>query len=119
MDRIKRAVKEVVNAVIGVLTDLANIITGRGPALPRWDWTQETDPSAPGSNSEIDDLIKDYMKQHSVKAGQFALFVGNTLRMSSAYTWGESDYPVTRTDHVMPVASCSKAFTTAAILDLL
>ncbi|HEX6186439.1 MAG TPA: serine hydrolase domain-containing protein [Pyrinomonadaceae bacterium] len=116
---IKRVVKEVVNVVINIFTDAANAITGRGPALPRWEWKQETDPSVPGSNSEIDDLIKDYMKQHSVKAGQFALFVGNTLRMSSAYTWGESDYPITRTDHVMRVASCSKAFTTAAILDLL
>ena len=111
--------RRVVNIVIGVLTDLANIITGRGPALPPWEWKQETDPFAAGSNSEIDELIKGHMRQQSIKAGQFALFVDGTLRMSSAYTWGESDYPVTRTDHVMRVASCSKAFTTAAILDLL
>ena len=111
--------KKLVNDFIGAVTDLVNIITGRGPILPTWNWQQETDPAAPGSNGEIDDLIQDYMRQHSVKAGQFALFVNGALRVSNAYTWGEPDYPITRTDHVMRVASCSKAFTTAAILDLL
>lgn len=111
--------KRLVNIVGGALTDLANIITGRGPILPPWNWQQETDPAAPQSSSDIDDLISAYMKQHSVKAGQFALYVNGALTLSSAYTWGEPDYPITRPDSVMRVASCSKAFTTTAILDLL
>lgn len=64
-------------------------------------------------------MIKKYMEPRGVKAGQFSLIVDGLPTMSSAYTWGEPDYAKTKPDSVMRVASCSKAFTTAAILDLL
>jgi CubicO group peptidase (beta-lactamase class C family) len=116
---IGNAVTAVVAFIIGVVNDLANILTGRGTPLPRWTWTVTADASAPRTNTDLDDLIKAYMQQHGAKAGQFSLFVNGMLTMSSAYTWGESDYPITKPDSVMRVASCSKAFTTAAILELL
>ena len=116
---IREIVKAVVNIIYGAVNDLVNIITGWGAPRPPWTWTVNSDAAAPRTSTDIDDTVKAYMQQHGVKAGQFSLFVDGQLTMSSAYTWGESDYPVTRPDSVMRVASCSKAFTTAAILDLL
>lgn len=116
---ISDVVKAVVNFFYGVVNDVANLLTGRGAPFPPWNWTVNSDSAAPRTNSDIDDIIKAYMQQHGVKAGQFSLFVNGSLTMSSAYTWGESDYPITKPDSVMRVASCSKAFTTAAILDLM
>jgi CubicO group peptidase (beta-lactamase class C family) len=116
---ISDVVKAVVNFIYGAVNDVVNIITGRGASFPPWNWTVNSDASAPQTNNEIDNLIKAYMQQHGVKAGQCSVFVNGNLTMSSAYTWGESDYPITKPDSVMRVASCSKAFTTAAILDLM
>ncbi|RYG09819.1 MAG: class A beta-lactamase-related serine hydrolase [Burkholderiales bacterium] len=116
---IRNVVVAVAEVVYGVVNDVVNWLTGLGAALPPWTWTANSDPAAPATDTDIDDRIKTYMRQHGVKAGQFSLFVDGSLRMSSAYTWGESGYPVTQTSSVMRVASCSKAFTTAAILELL
>lgn len=109
----------VFDVVYGIVNDVVNLATGRGAPVPPWTWTAVVDPATPAGDAGVDDLIKAYMRQHGVKAGQCALFVDGVLRMSSAYTWAESGYPITRTDSVMRVASCSKAFTTAAILALL
>ena len=112
-------IRDVVNAIIAGVSDLVNLVMGRGAPRPPWTWTVSPDVTAPSTNAEIDGMIKAYMQQHAVKAGQFSLFVNGNLTMSSAYTWGESDYPLTKPGSVMRVASCSKAFTTAAILDLM
>lgn len=116
---IANAVNAFLEFAYGVVNDIVNFATGRGAPLPPWTWTVVSDPAAPATNAEIDDLIKAYMRQHGVKAGQFSLFVDDALTMSSAYTWAEPGYPITQTGSVMRVASCSKAFTTAAILALL
>ena len=116
---ISNAVKAFVNFIYGVANDVANFLTGRGAPFPPWSWTVNSDTSASRTNNEIDGMIKAFMQQHGVKAGQFSLFVNGNLTVSSAYSWGESDYPITKPDSVMRVASCSKAFTTAAILDLM
>jgi CubicO group peptidase (beta-lactamase class C family) len=102
-----------------IVTAIINALTGLVSSRRQWTWTLKSDPAAPATNNDIDELIRGYMKQHAVKAGQLSLFINGNLTMSSAYTWGESDYPITMPNSVMRVASCSKAFTTAAILDLL
>lgn len=116
---LRDVVVAVAEVVYGVVNDVVNWVTGRGAALPPWTWTAISDPAAPATNFDIDERIKDYMRQHGVKAGQFSLFVNGSLTMSSAYTWGEPGYPITQVSSVMRVASCSKAFTTAAILELM
>jgi N-acyl-D-amino-acid deacylase len=110
--------RDLLNALVGFLSDLANLLTG-ATRRPELTWTANSDPAAPSTDTEIDEMIREYMQQHAVKAGQFSLFVNGNLKMSTSYTLAEENYPITRPDSVMRVASCSKAFTTAAILDLM
>ena len=66
------------------------------------------------ADAGIVDLFKKYMQREAIKAGQFALHRNGTLVMSVAFTWAEPGYPVTEPKSLMRIASCSKAFTTAA-----
>jgi CubicO group peptidase (beta-lactamase class C family) len=65
--------------------------------------------------SGIDSLVQDFMKTYGVRAGQVAVVRNGTLVYSRGFTWGESTYRITQPTSLMRIASCSKAFTSAAI----
>ena len=111
-----KIINNIVNAVFNFFSSLAtpirNATSSRG-----WVWTVK-DPQG-DSKSEINEAFKNYMQHEGIRAGQFALHVNGTLKIATAYTWAEPDYMITETDSLMRVASCSKTFTQAAILDLI
>ena len=65
--------------------------------------------------SGIDSLVQDFMRTYGVRAGQVAVVRNGGLVYSRGFTWGESSYRVTQPTSLMRIASCSKAFTSAAI----
>ena len=114
--------KKLIGVVTAIFTGIAaavNSLRSSAPiaAHPGWQWTVKVELGT--SISEINDLFKMHMQGETIKAGQFALHVNGILAISTAYTWGEPSYAITQPDSVMRIASCSKAFTTAAILDLI
>lgn len=104
------------NFIQNVVSTVANIFGRRSPRPLDWEWTIKDQLG--GLPTEVNDLFKEYMKDEGIKAGQFALRVNGVLTLSVAYTWAERGYYITEPDSVMRIASCSKTFTTAAILDL-
>lgn len=65
--------------------------------------------------SGIDSLVQDFMRTYGVRAGQVAVVHNGALLYSRGFTWRESGYRVTQPTSLMRIASCSKAFTSAAI----
>jgi len=63
----------------------------------------------------VHQVMRDYMEAHQVRAGSLAIRTRGQLRLSSGYTFAESDYPTTRPDSLFRLASVSKAFACAAI----
>ncbi len=55
------------------------------------------------------------MKTYGVRAGQVAVGRNGSVVYSRGFTWGESSYRVTQPTSLMRIASCSKAFASAAI----
>jgi len=124
LGRIFRAVRDY---LYGVVAAIANGLGIQGPPPPPWNWTMTDELGQ--ANTQINDMFKRYMQDAGIKAAQFALRVSvrqpnNTfgnggLAMSTAYTWAEPGYFITQPGSVMRIASCSKIFTTAAVLDLI
>jgi CubicO group peptidase (beta-lactamase class C family) len=112
-----RILGAVANAVYSFVAAVLNTLGFGAPPALGWTWTERDELG--NANTAINDLFKTYMQREAIKAGQFALYVNGMLRMSTAYTWGEPEYRITEPDSVMRIASCSKAFTTAAALSLI
>jgi|APCry1669193181_1035450.scaffolds.fasta_scaffold00443_12 CubicO group peptidase (beta-lactamase class C family) len=109
--------KAIINAIYSFVVAVTNSLGLRTPPAPGWEWKLKSELDAP--NQDIVDLFKRYMQADAIKAGQFAVQVDGHLAMSVAFTWAEPGYPITETDSVMRIASCSKTFTTAAIKALM
>jgi N-acyl-D-amino-acid deacylase len=105
--------RRIVDAVYSFVAAILNSLGFRAPTPWNWVWTVKDELG--GANQEIVEHFKRYMRNEAIKAGQFALRVDGSLVMSAAFTWAGEDYPITRPDSVMRIASCSKTFTTAAI----
>ena len=62
----------------------------------------------------MDSVMQDFMKKHSVRQAQVAASVNGTVVASRAYTWAESDRAVVKTTDKFLLGSVSKMFTYAA-----
>lgn len=65
--------------------------------------------------SGIDAIVQSFMETYGVRAGQVAVMRNGSLVYSHGFTWGEAGYKVTQPTSLMRLASCSKAYTSAAI----
>ena len=63
----------------------------------------------------IDTIVQKFMETYGVRAGQVAVLHDGSLAYSRGFTWGEAGYRLTQPTSMMRIASCSKAFTSAAI----
>ena len=63
----------------------------------------------------IDNAVKKFMQDNAVRAGSLTILKNGAVRHQRAYTWAEEDYPITEVNSLFRLASCSKAFTAAAI----
>jgi CubicO group peptidase (beta-lactamase class C family) len=63
----------------------------------------------------IDTIVQNFMETYGVRAGQVAVMHNGSLAYSRGFTWGEAGYRLTQPTSMMRIASCSKAFTSAAI----
>src|ERR1700722_7370327 len=75
---------------------------------------------ASGGNdwANFDQLFKSFMFANGVNAGQLTVIKDGKVQFAHAYTPSFSPYPTTQTDSLFRIASCSKAFTCAAIQNL-
>jgi hypothetical protein len=81
------------------------------PRARQWTVTGQPIPSL----AAFDAAVKDYMQANSIRAGTLAIAKKGTLKFAHAYTWAEAGYPITQPTSPFQLASCSKAFTCAAI----
>ncbi len=58
--------------------------------------------------ASLDDLVRTAMRKSGVHAAQIAIAKNGRLKLARAYTWAESNYPVTRHDHKLRWGSVSK-----------
>jgi CubicO group peptidase (beta-lactamase class C family) len=65
--------------------------------------------------SGIDAIVQSFMETYAVRAAQIAVMRNGSLVYSRGFTWGEPGYRVTQPTSLMRIASCSKAYTSAAI----
>jgi CubicO group peptidase (beta-lactamase class C family) len=65
--------------------------------------------------TQFDDAMANFMQTYGVRAAQLSILHNGELEFSHAYTWGEQGYAITQPTSVFRLASCSKAFTCAAI----
>jgi CubicO group peptidase (beta-lactamase class C family) len=65
--------------------------------------------------SDIDAILQSFMETYGVRAGQVAVVRNGSLVYSRGFTWGEAGYRLTQPTSLMRIASCSKAYTSAAI----
>jgi CubicO group peptidase (beta-lactamase class C family) len=63
----------------------------------------------------IDAIVQNFMETYGVRAGQVAVMRNGSLVYSRGFTWGEAGYRHTQPTSLMRIASCSKAYTSAAI----
>jgi CubicO group peptidase (beta-lactamase class C family) len=70
------------------------------------------------SLAQFDRAMATFMETYGVRAAQLAILHNSKVEFSRAYTWAESGYPITQPTSVFRLASCSKAFTCAAIQTL-
>ena len=97
---------------VGVNTRYAAIFAKEDvPRARQWTVTGQAVPTL----AAFDALVKEYMQVHSIRAGTLAIAKGGTLKFARAYTWAEPGYPITQPTSPFRLASCSKAFTCAAI----
>jgi len=68
--------------------------------------------------SEFDNAMASFMQTNGVRAAQLAILNNGKVEFSRAYTWAEPGYAITQPSNVFRLASCSKAFTCAAITTL-
>jgi CubicO group peptidase (beta-lactamase class C family) len=65
--------------------------------------------------SGLDAIVQSFLETYGVRAGQVAVMRDGRLVYSRGFTWGEPGYRVTQPTSLMRIASCSKAYTSAAI----
>jgi CubicO group peptidase (beta-lactamase class C family) len=96
----------------GSKTRYAAIFAKRHTPLPRI-WTVRG--TAASGLSAFDKAVKDFMQANGVRCGELTILKNATVKLQRAYTWAEEGYPITEVGSPMRLASCSKAFTCAAI----
>jgi CubicO group peptidase (beta-lactamase class C family) len=99
----------------GAATRYAAIWAKREEVFPR-KWTVRG--TAGAGLSAVDNAVKKFMQENAVRAGSLTILKNGAVRHERAYTWAEEDYPVTEVNSLFRLASCSKAFTCAAIQQL-
>jgi CubicO group peptidase (beta-lactamase class C family) len=92
----------------------AAIFAQQGIIARHWSMTGNPVPSL----AKFDKEMEAFMMANGVHSGALAILHNGKLEFSRAYTWGEPGYPVTQTSNLFRLASCSKAFTCAAITNL-
>ena len=80
--------------------------------LPRA-WTV-SGPAAPGLEG-FDAFMRDLMQKRGVRAGALAIAREGRLAFAHGYTWGETDYPITKPNSLFRAASCSKPLTSILV----
>lgn len=72
-----------------------------------------------GVSNALDEIMQTFMKRNSVRQAQIAASINGTVIASRAYTWAESDRAVVQPSDKFLLGSVSKAFTHAAVDDLI
>ncbi len=88
------------------------VFVSQDPPIAR-QWTQVDSVGA--SYTGVHSVVKQFMQQYGVRAGQLAIRKNGTMKLASGYTWSEPGTPTTAPTTPMRLASVSKAFTSAAI----
>jgi CubicO group peptidase (beta-lactamase class C family) len=81
------------------------------PRARQWSVTGQAIPAL----AAFDAAVKDYMQDNAIRAGTLAIAKNGVLKFARAYTWAEPGYPITQPTSPFRLASCSKAFTCAAL----
>jgi CubicO group peptidase (beta-lactamase class C family) len=68
--------------------------------------------------SGIDQLVRQFMEAHAIRAGAVAVVRGDEVLVGRGYTWAEPGYPITQPDSRFRIASLAKLLTAAAIARL-
>ncbi|HZU12253.1 MAG TPA: serine hydrolase domain-containing protein [Chloroflexota bacterium] len=105
---------------LGMAAGLSMALTDTGltaASVSRQRWTA-TGAATPTS-APFDHAMQRFMQQHAVRAGSLSVLKDGRTVVHRAYTWAAADYAVTRPASLFRIASCSKAFTCAAITRLL
>ena len=71
--------------------------------------------SLASSLSSLDELVRQFMEAHAIRAGAVAAVRGDEVLIRRGYTWAEKGYPITQPDSRFRIASLAKILTTAAI----
>lgn len=71
-----------------------------------------------GVSNALDHVMQAFMKRSSVRQAQVAASVNGTVIASRAYTWAESNRAIVQPSNKFLLGSVSKAFTHAAVVDL-
>jgi CubicO group peptidase (beta-lactamase class C family) len=99
----------------GDQTRYAAIFAGRTiPESRLWSVTGAPNPTL----SAFDDLMKNFMQTHGIRAGQLTIAKNGVTKLARAYTWAEDGYRQVQPSDRFLLASCSKIFTSAAIQSL-
>lgn len=100
---------------VGAGVRYAAVFAGRDLPVPRA-WTR-TDAVGAGY-AGVHAVMRAFMQSRGVRAGQLAVRKNGVLKLSAGYTWAEPGYPGTQPNSLLRIASVSKAFTAAAIRNL-
>ncbi len=92
----------------------AAIFAQQGTIARTWHATGGHVPSL----TAFDDAMAGFMQTNGVRVGALAILNDGKLEFSRAYTWAEPGYSITQPGSLFRLASCSKAFTCAAITNL-
>jgi CubicO group peptidase (beta-lactamase class C family) len=97
-------------------TRYAAIFARQAQPLDRvWTVTGDAAPSL----AAFDQRMKQVMQAKGVRAAALTLLKDGVVRLSRGYTWAEPGYPITQPNTLFRLASVSKAFTSAAIYELI
>jgi CubicO group peptidase (beta-lactamase class C family) len=80
-------------------------------------WTMTGEVSRP--LAELDTAVRTFMIKHKVRGGAFAIAKDGRLLLSHGYTFGAAGYPVVQPTTLFRIGSVSKAFTDAALFELM
>lgn len=72
-----------------------------------------------GLSDALDDIMQAFMKRNSVRQAQVAASINGTIIASRAFTWAENDRAIVQPSDKFLLGSVSKAFTHAAVDDLI
>lgn len=65
--------------------------------------------------SGLDDIVRQFMEAHALRAGAVAAIRGDEVLVRRGYTWAEPGYPISQPDSRFRIASLAKLLTAAAI----